>query len=113
MKSEYQPRRQRAQSPEMEMDSIFNVLNVLECDAFVDEDNAIDLRAKERVHSDGTSPINYDEPKALDDTENAIYRRCPIDITSNDMNHFTITPETMTDNIASFGISISVIVHTL
>ena len=103
----------------MEMDSIFNVLHILDFDPFVDEGNATDLSAEERVHSDDTSPINYDEPKALDDTENAINRRCPMDITSDDMNHFTITPETTIDitttmsrrngctafdEIASFGI---------
>ena len=119
MKSELQPHRQRSQSPEMEMDSIFNVLNVLESDPFVNKGNASDLSAEERIHSDGTSRINYDESKALDDTKNAINRRFPIDITSDDMNHFTITPQTTTDitpkisrrngyiafdDIASFGI---------
>ena len=119
MKSELQPHRQKAQSPEMEIDTISNVLNDLESDPFVDEYNATDLSVEERVHSDGTSRINYDATKALDDTENAIYRRCPIDITSDDMNHFSITPQTTTvitptisrrngytafNDIASFGI---------
>ena len=118
MDSELQAHGQRAQSPEMEMDFILNVLNVLE----------YDLSAEERVHCDVTASVDYDEPGAFDDTKNAINRRYPMDITSDSINHFIITAHTTIDikptisrrngctaldNITLFGISISVIVHIL
>ena len=117
MTSELQPHRQREQFPEMEMNPTFNVLDILESHFHVDEGNVANFRAEPRVHSDGTASTNYDElkaVKALDDTENAIYRRSrsPMDITCDDINHFTITPQSTTDIIASFGISIFVIVLT-
>ena len=97
----------------MEMYSIFNVLHILESDLFFDEDNVANFGTNLHAHTDDAASPNHDVTKVLDEADNAIYQRSPMHITSDDMNHFTITLETTTANIPSFGISISVVVHTL
>ena len=104
----------------MEMHSIFNVLSDSGSDPFIEEQqgNAIE----------DTVSTNHDDPREIDAAANAIHHRSPMDIASDHTDHFTITPKTTNaitpatsrrngytafDNIASFGISISVIVHTL
>ena len=104
MKSEFQPHRQRIQSPEMETDSILNVLHILESDLFFDEDNVANFGTNAHAHTDGAASPNHDATNVLDEADNAIYQRSPMHITSNDIHHFTTTLETTTDNIPSFGI---------
>ena len=128
MKSEFQPHCKGTLSTEMEVKHTFNILDILEFDCFFDQGNVADFGTNAHAHDDGAASANHHASQVLDGADNVIYRRSPMDSTSDDTNRFTISLQTTTnikpeisrqngytafDNITLFGISISVIVHTL